>query len=215
MSQKVNELDSEFKTYHYNLIDHIDDDDTLGKEQTVLDEHDDAITLLTTRIKYLIAACSSKDEPTAHKAVSRKLLHLEKSLSSINDAISSLTSESEPCLIQQYGEQIHDIKSSLGDTWNTLLSMDLDSGDKLMTTLEGLDKGVFDCSFKIKRLMYSPASPTESTTPSTEGSGVKLPKLAVPKFDGDIVNWRTFWEQFCVSIQDRSHLTDSEKLAYL
>ena len=32
MSQKVNELDLEFKTYHYNLIDHIDDDNTLGKE---------------------------------------------------------------------------------------------------------------------------------------------------------------------------------------
>ena len=215
MSQKLKELDSEFKTYHYNLIDHIDDDETLGKEQTVLDEHDDTIAALDTRIKRLIAACSSKEEPATHKAASRKLLHLERSLSSISDAILSLTSESEPCLIQQYGEQIHDIKSSLGDTRNTLLSMDLDSGDKLMSTLEGLDKGVFDCSLRIKRLMCFPASPTESATPSTEGSGVKLPKLAVPKFDSDIVNWRTFWEQFCVSIHDKSHLTDSEKLAYL
>ena len=87
-----------------------------------------------------------------------------------------------------------------------------------MTTLERLDKGMFNCSLKIKRLMYSPTPPpppTGSTTPSAEGSGVKLPKLAVPKFDGDIVNWRTFREQFCVSIHDRSHLTDLKKLAYL
>ena len=96
-----------------------------------------------------------------------------------------------------------------------LLSMDLDGTDELMTTLERIDKGVFDCSLKIKRLMYSPSTPAESTMSSMEGSGVKLPKLAIPKFDGDIMNWRTFWEQFCISIHDKSSLSDSEKLAYL
>ena len=149
MSQKVKELDSEFKTYHYGLIDLVDNDETLRKEQTVLDEHDDAISLLATRIEHLISACTPK-ESAAQKAASRKLLHLDKSLSSISDAISSLTDESEPCLIQQYGEQVHDIKITLGDTRNTLLSMDLDGADTLMTTLEHLDKGVFDCSLKIQ-----------------------------------------------------------------
>ncbi len=146
-SLKLTELDSEFKTYHYRLIDLIDDDDTIEREQAVfvLDEHDDAITLLATRIKHIIAACLSKVESADHKAASRKLSHLEKSLSSISGAISSLTDESEPCLIQQYGEQVQDIKTALGDTRNTLLSLDVDSG-ALMTTLDGLDKGIFDCS---------------------------------------------------------------------
>ena len=37
----------------------------------------------------------------------------------------------------------------------------------------------------------------------------------MPTFDGDIMNWRRFWEQYEVSIHSRTHLTDPEKLAYL
>lgn len=62
--------------------------------------------------------------------------------------------------------------------------------------------------------MYSRLN-SAPTALSTKSTGVKLPKLAVPKFDGDIVNWRTFWKQFCISIHNRSNLSDSEKLAYL
>ena len=215
-SLKLTELDSEFKTYHYRLIDLVDDDDTIERQQAVFDEHDDAIAVLDTRVKRILATCSTKVESLDHKAASRKLSHLKKSLTSISKAISPLTDESEPCLIQRYGEQVQDIKTALGDTRNTLLSLDFD-GDALTTMLERLNKGVFDCSLKIKRLMYSPSTstPTDPAAPSTESSGVKLTKLAVPKFDGDIVNWRTFWEQFCISIHDRSNLSDSEKLAYL
>lgn len=41
-----------------------------------------------------------------------------------------------------------------------------------------------------------------STDACTTGSRVKLPKLNVPTFDGDIINWVTFWEQFKVAIHD-------------
>ena len=54
-----------------------------------------------------------------------------------------------------------------------------------------------------------------ATTPVVEGKGVKLPKLHVPTFDGDILNWRQFWEQFSVSIHDRRSLSEAEKLVYL
>ena len=81
--------------------------------------------------------------------------------------------------------------------------------------MPGLNKVVFDCSLKmIKRPMYSPTSPAELATYFTEGSGMKLSKLAVPKFDGGIVNWGTFWKQLCASTHDQSHLTDTDKLAY-
>jgi hypothetical protein len=39
--------------------------------------------------------------------------------------------------------------------------------------------------------------------------------LDVPTFNGDIIGWKTFWEQFCISVHDRSSLSDSEKLVYL
>ena len=44
---------------------------------------------------------------------------------------------------------------------------------------------------------------------------LNCPKLSIPKFNGDVLNWRTFWEQFQVWIENRDQLSDAEKLAYL
>ena len=55
----------------------------------------------------------------------------------------------------------------------------------------------------------------ETATPAVGGSGVKLPKLDVTAFDSNLLHWKQFWEQFCVSVHDRSDLTNAEKLVYL
>lgn len=60
---------------------------------------------------------------------------------------------------------------------------------------------------------HATLSSTPSSTP--DSSGIKLPKLDVPTFDGNLLSWKTFWEQFTVSVHIRSKLTDAEKLAYL
>jgi len=54
-----------------------------------------------------------------------------------------------------------------------------------------------------------------AVAPSVTTSGVRLPKISVPTFDGNVVNWRSFWEQFTVSVHDRSNLSPAEKLTYL
>ena len=71
---------------------------------------------------------------------------------------------------------------------------------------------LFDCSLAVKRLLENRARPT---APTSSHEGVKLPKLDVPSFDGNILNWKTFWDQFCISVHNRSNLSDSEKLVYL
>ena len=50
---------------------------------------------------------------------------------------------------------------------------------------------------------------------SADRKGVKLPKLDVPTFDGNVLNWQTFWEHFCVAVHDHTNITDAEKLVYL
>ena len=47
----------------------------------------------------------------------------------------------------------------------------------------------------------------------SDSKGVKLPDVLT--FDGNILNWRSFWEQFHVSVHNHSSLIDSEKLVYL
>ena len=62
-----------------------------------------------------------------------------------------------------------------------------------------------------------PASsvPASSTPDSAEGSGMKLPRLDVPAFDGQVNSWNSFWEQFDISIHRRTNLSNTEKLVYL
>ena len=37
----------------------------------------------------------------------------------------------------------------------------------------------------------------------------------MPIFDGNILNWRIFWEQFESTVHTKTQLTDSYKLTYL
>ena len=92
--------------------------------------------------------------------------------------------------------------------------MNLDDADDLMQRHAILEKGFFDCSLLIKERLKTVHCSTASSA-SKDGNGVRLPKLDVPTFSGDILNWQTFWEQFCVSVHDRSHLSNAEKLVYL
>ena len=55
-------------------------------------------------------------------------------------------------------------------------------------------------------------APTLATTDST---GVKLPKLGVPTFDGNIIHWKQFWDQFTVAVHSRTSLSNAEKTVYL
>ena len=71
-----------------------------------------------------------------------------------------------------------------------------------------ISKANFNTCLQIRRLLHSPI-------PVVHREGIKLLKIDVPTFDGDIMNWWRFWEEYEVSIHLRSQLTDAEKLAYL
>ena len=67
---KLESLDSEFKVHHYAVVDILDKDEDLVKEQEVLDEHDDAIAELATRIQKVISTCSAPSDANPHKTQS-------------------------------------------------------------------------------------------------------------------------------------------------
>ena len=45
--------------------------------------------------------------------------------------------------------------------------------------------------------------------------GIHLPKISVPTFDGHILQWRSFWEQFELYVHNKDELSDAIKLPYL
>ena len=46
-------------------------------------------------------------------------------------------------------------------------------------------------------------------------SGINLPRIDIPTSDGNILNWRLFWEQFQAAVHDKPHLGEIDKLTYL
>ena len=91
-------------------------------------------------------------------------------------------------------------------------SLNLKDEDKVLQLQSAVEKIIFDWSHNLKKLLLVPVSTVLS---STDAKGVKLPRLDFPTFNMDILVWKTFWEQFCTSIHDKSSLSKSEKLIYM
>ena len=101
-------------------------------------------------------------------------------------------------------EQLSDFKQELGHIRHEVTTQcTQDVSDELHTTITTLDKSIFDMSLKVNKWLYNPKCTSEATVSLHEVKGVRLPKLEVPTFDGDILHWQSFWEQFYVAIHDR------------
>ena len=196
LSHKLESLDSEFRKYHYDFIDLVDevDDTTLAAEQDVLDKHDEEIKSLTTRIKRCIIACSSSHNHNLYKVTQRKVHRIEKGIQEIHDSINASPPPNDACLLSQYEEQLRDLKTELVSTFDNIVTMNLTDSDAISVSHAMLEKEIFDCGLKVKQLIAATLSSSSSSGSATHSAGacVKLPKLEVPTFDGQVTNWHTF-----------------------
>ena len=82
----------------------------------------------------------------------------------------------------------------------------LDQGSSFKKVFCALD-------LKVKRLLHEQTMSPKLI--SGINTGVKLLKISAPTFDGNIINWSFFWEQFEVYIHKKETLEEVEKLAHL
>ena len=117
----------------------------------------------------------------------------------------------DQCSLRQLEEEAVALKAELADTgW--AITMLVTGQEELLELEAALNKNLFDLGLQIKHLF---AKLTVGKSTPGVVSGVKLPKIEVPTFDGNMLNWGIFWEQFRAIIHSRDHLSDVEKLAYL
>ena len=180
MQQNLDALDTEFRVHHHNVIDLTDSEDSLPREQDVLDKHDDLVADLSVRVKQLIDACTSSDT-TPRKVATRRLTHVKKTLSNVSSAIGMLSGDPDDTYrLRQYEEQLIDLKKELSETRSGLLTLELGESDDLTTQLATLEREVFDSSVEVKRkLLPSGSFSTGSSPVASDGKGVKLLKLDV------------------------------------
>jgi hypothetical protein len=185
----------------------LEKDEELEAEQLVLDEHDEAVAALSARIKAFMSVQATSGDPELRKIVSKRL----RRLASVDSEITDMKPHpGDACLIQQRQEQLQELKQELNGASKDLLPLDLDDGDDLMVLQAALETSIFNDSLELKRM-----SSAMKTTTAADGRGVKLPKIDVPVFSGNILHWRTFWEQFTVAVHSRSDISDPEKLVHL
>lgn len=214
---KLESLASELKSIHFSLLDLIDAEDerALEKEQDYLDKCDDDVTSFVFRLQRLATAKPASPSSNNRKTVlSRKLARLERKLSATEDTLHGTLGETDTPLIESHREQLVSFGKELSTIYEDLLELDLDDSDELFVQHTRLEKLQFGCTHKARCLLNSGSSEPTTTT-DVERNGVKLPKLDVPTFDGDILNWRQFWEQFSISVHGSKRLSDVEKLVYL
>ena len=59
------------------------------------------------------------------------------------------------------------------------------------------------------------SSSNSSPLPVNESVKVKLPKLEISKFNGDVIDRQGYWDQFCSAIHENNSISDIDKFSYL
>ena len=212
LTRRLQALMEEFKVHHFSVIDLLDDEEDLAREQEIFDIEDEEVNSLSLRMERLISTCSSQADPAEFKIAMKRLNYLDNGIASVSESIASFPVDGDVCLIQQCEEQLSEYKKDFTDVRRSLLPFDVEDTSELGLLLARIEKALFDCALDARKLRHSRDF---SSTSLPDSRGVKLPKLDVPSFDGNMLNWRTFWEQYQVAVHTRSNFTDSEKLAYL
>ena len=131
---RLETLNSQYKVHHFALIDLIEDEAILQREQENLDNHDDVVSDLSVHIQRLINSCTTATmSPDIRKKTSlRRLEHLQKNLLAVRDKIRELSNCPEDmCHLKQHEEQLADYKKDLADLQTQLLSLDISDEDEL------------------------------------------------------------------------------------
>jgi len=129
-------------------------------------------------------------------------------------------------------ERLSQLKLTLTEKLGVLKLLDAEVLDMmeeelLVEEIEQSDEfreGIHTAMVRLERaLAPPPLTPSVDSAPRTRfadspprtPSRVKLPKLMIPPFNGELTSWMPFWESYQVAIHDNDGLADTEKFNYL
>ena len=115
----------------------------------------------------------------------------------------------------QCQEEVSDYKREVANFYDELLSHDIDESDDLSIAHSSLEVELSEVSSKLKGLLAHETEDISGSRPLSDPAGVRLPKLNIPTFDGNIIHWTKFWEQFAISVHDRTNISNAENIVYL
>ena len=207
MSKMINDVTSDFKTYHFSIVDQIEEEEEAKAEQDILTQHELKVMDLIDRIGKIIEVpgvpVEMKDNRESN-ILRKRIDQAEKGYRIIKAEFDEHAHEMDIYALHEQEESIEDSKLELRKISRDLLSVE-DAGD-LEDRAITLERFLRALKTDVKRLRGSkeekPLPPTASGTMGM--SGIQLPKIEVPTFDGNLLNWRFFWERFESTIHNKT-----------
>ena len=141
------------------------------------------------------------------KTSTRHLTRLQEKLAVTEGAVNVIAEDHDDddstCTLEQYAEQITDVKVELKDVQTCLLNVELAAEDPIIRNQDEIEQTIFRCSVAIRRRLHASTDATTHNTTMPKAPGSRLPKLQVPAFDGDVLKWKSFGASLvCLSMSD-------------
>ena len=143
----------------------------------------------------------------------------QKTLKELDDEIVALVPDEElDTEIQQADECQENIFEALVLTNRTLTPVTGTTPEAHVTTVPTIEPRVTspaaptDTPVVVDRAADAPGDRAE---PRPHGAKVRLPKLSLPRFNGDLMKWPTFWDSYESAIHNNDELTEVDKFNYL
>ena len=154
---------------------------------------------------------------TATKGLCRRLMAIREVHGKIQTAdkiLSQLKDKRLETPNKDYTIPVRRISEKVNDLLEILESSTIPSDHKLRVKAMELEISLED--MEIVDIILSPAESKDfSKELSKKKRTFKLPKLDIPKFDGQLKNWSRWWTDFKHAVHDNEDLDNRDRLAYL
>ncbi|CAB4039804.1 partial, partial [Paramuricea clavata] len=154
--------------------------------------------------------------------------YLKTLLSKLNEYVSSESGDCEQSKLLGLRNNVASIIEQLATVHNEILSL-IDPKDiepeiiRHMKALEPCHQVLAKADLKLEEIKQGQSN-INSASYSLGAAGLstnrspahcKLPKLALPEFTGEPLDWQGFWDQYQVSIHSNINISDIDKFNYL
>lgn len=145
-----------------------------------------------------------------------RLIHgkMKTDLDNIPSTLSETTLLQGQIAQSKLGASVKRFNEDLNEYFRLVNSPSSDDISQMSVTQLEAEEALAEISVKIKTIISKVKDNTDRDMNKCASITGKLPKLNLPKFDGNVLNWHQFWDQFS-SIIDSKNLSDVDKLSYL
>ena len=95
------------------------------------------------------------------------------------------------------------------------LSNTLVRNDRIFALIASMEEALSKNENNQTPSIVNSSSTSENNVGNIDEIMCKLPKLVIKEFDGSVLNWQTFWDQFESTIHSKTNISNIDKFGYL